>query len=149
MTDFIQNFHFLRPWVLLFFILPIIFYFKKIGLKNLYSSWENICDKNLLDFLLSDKARHKKISIGKYFYTGLIAAIIAAAGPTWKKIEIPTFVIENPSMVVLSLAQDMQLTDISPSRLGRSKFIVSDIADSLPEGQFGLEVYSQDYFIKS
>lgn len=147
MTDFIQNFHFLRPWVLLFFILPVIFYFKKIGLKNLYSSWENICDKNLLDFLLSDKARHKKISIGKYFYTGLIAAIIAAAGPTWKKIEIPTFVIENPSMVVLSLAQDMQLTDISPSRLGRSKFIISDIADSLPEGQFGLEVYSQEPYV--
>ena len=147
MTDFIQNFHFLRPWVLLFFILPIIFYFKKIGLKNLYSSWENICDKNLLDFLLSDKARHKKISIGKYFYTGLIAAIIAAAGPSWKKIEIPTFVIENPSMIVLSLAQDMQLTDVSPSRLGRSKFIISDIADSLPEGQFGLEVYSQEPYV--
>lgn len=147
MTDFIQNFHFLRPWVLLFLLLPIIFYFKKIGLKNLSSSWENICDKNLLNFLLSDKGNHKKISIGKYFYTGLIAAIIAAAGPTWKKIEIPTFVIENPSMIVLSLAQDMQLTDISPSRLGRSKFIISDIADNLPEGQFGLEVYSQEPYV--
>lgn len=147
MTDFIQNFHFLRPWVLLFLLLPIIFYFKKIGLKNLSSSWENICDKNLLNFLLSDKGNHKKISIGKYFYTGLIAAIIAAAGPSWKKIEIPTFVIENPSMIVLSLAQDMQLTDISPSRLGRSKFIISDIADNLPEGQFGLEVYSQEPYV--
>ena len=147
MTDFIQNFHFLRPWVLLFFILPVIFYFKKIGLKNLYSSWENICDKNLLNFLLIDKAHHKKISVGKYFYTGLIAAIIAAAGPTWKKIEIPSFVVENPSMIVLSLAQDMQLTDITPTRLGRSKFIISDIADSLPEGQFGLEVYSQEPYV--
>jgi len=147
MTDFIQNFHFLRPWVLLFLLLPVIFYFKKIGLRNLSSSWENICDKNLLDFLLSDSGHHRKISVGKYFYTGLIAAIIAASGPTWKKIEVPTFVIENPSMIVLSLAQDMQLTDISPSRLGRSKFIISDIADTLPDGQFGLEVYSQEPYI--
>ena len=47
-------------------------------------------------------------------------------------------------MFVLSLAQDMQLTDITPSRLDRAKFMISDLAEHIPQGQFGLEVYSED-----
>jgi len=147
MIEFLQNFHFLRPWVLLFLLLPLGFYLKKFGLKEQISSWENICDKNLLKFLLINNGSQKKLSLKKYFYTGLFALIFAASGPSWKKIEIPTFVVENPSLFVLSLAQDMQLTDISPSRLNRAKFMISDIADSIPDGQFGLEVYSQEPYV--
>lgn len=147
MIDFLQNFHFLRPWILLFFVIPIGLYFKNLGLNSHGSSWENICDKNLLNFLLVEDKTLKKISIKKFIYTGLIATILAAAGPCWKKIEIPTFAIENPTMFVLSLAQDMQLTDITPSRLERAKFMISDITENVPEGQFGLEVYSQEPYI--
>ena len=147
MIEFFHNFHFLRPWVLLFFVLPIGFYFKKAIVGKLLSSWENICDKNLLQFLLVDKGSQRKISIQKYLMTGIISAILAAAGPCWKKIEMPTFVVENPSIFVLSLAKDMQLTDISPSRLERSKFIISDITDAISDGQYGLMVYSQEPYI--
>ena len=147
MMEFIQNFHFLRPWYLLFLLIPVGFYFKKIGIRNYASSWENICDKNLLKFLLVSDGNRKRLSLKKYIYTGLVSMVIAAAGPAWKKVEIPTFIIENPSMFVLSLAQDMSLTDVSPSRLDRAKFMISDIADTLPEGQFGLEVYSQEPYI--
>ena len=147
MLDFLQNFHFLRPWVLLFFIIPIGLYFKNLSFNSRGSSWENICDKNLLDFLLVTDNNLKKISIKKYIYTGLVATILAAAGPSWKKMEIPTFEVENPTMFVLSLAQDMQLTDITPSRLERAKFMISDITENAPEGQFGLEVYSQEPYV--
>lgn len=149
MSEFLQNFHFLRPWVLFFLILPLGFYFKNIRLEGKISAWENVCDKNLLDFLLIRRGGHKKISLKKFFYIGLLSSIIGAAGPAWKKVEVPTFTIENPSMFVLSLAQDMQLTDITPSRLERAKFMISDIADHFPDGQFGLEVYSQEPYIIS
>jgi len=147
MMEFLQNFHFLRPWCLLFLLLPLGFYLKNIGIRNYVSSWENICDKNLLNFLLVTDGNKKRISIKKYIYTGIIAAVIGAAGPSWKKMEVPTFVIENPTMFILSLSRDMQLTDISPSRLERAKFMVSDIADLLTEGPFGLEVYSQEPYL--
>lgn len=149
MSEFLQNFHFLRPWILLFLVLPLGFYFKNIRLEGKISSWENVCDRNLLDFLLVRKGRHKKISLKKFFYVGLLSCIIGAAGPAWKKVEVPTFTIENPSMFVLSLAQDMQLTDITPSRLDRAKFMISDIANHFPDGQFGLEVYSQEPYVIS
>ena len=149
MTDFIQNFHFLRPWILLFLILPLCFYLKKIQFNDKISSWEKICDKNLLGFLLVHNNSRRRISLRGFFYVGLLSCIIGSAGPAWKKVEVPTFVIENPSMFVLSLAQDMQLKDISPSRLERAKFIISDIANHFDNGQFGLEVYSQEPYIVS
>ena len=76
-------------------------------------------------------------------------ASIACAGPSWKKLEIPTFTIENPNMFVLSLAQDMQLTDVTPSRLDRAKYAILDIIDGVEQGQFGLEVYSQEPYVIS
>ncbi|MBO5038777.1 MAG: tetratricopeptide repeat protein [Alphaproteobacteria bacterium] len=147
MIDFLQNFHFLRPWVLLFLLLPLGLYLKKINIKAGASSWENICDKNLLDFLLTGNNKLKKISIKKFIYTGLVFAVLSAAGPAWKKREVPTFAVENPVMFILSLAPNMQLTDISPSRLERAKFMISDITDHLEQGQYGLEVYSQEPYL--
>lgn len=147
MTEFLQNFHFLRPWFLLFLLVPLVLYLKKFKTDEKISSWEDICDRNLLDFLLVEDSNTKRISVKKFIYTGLIAATIAAAGPTWQKVELPTFSVENPNMFVLSLAQDMQLKDITPSRLERAKFMISDITDNLSQGQFGLEVYSQEPYV--
>ncbi len=144
MIEFMQNFHFLRPEFLLFLLVPLLFYF--IKLKNIayFSSWENVCDENLLSFLLINGKTTKKTSVLKYIYVGLTAAAFACAGPAWKKIELPAFTVENPNMFIISLAQDMQLKDVTPSRLERAKFMLSDIADNITQGQFGIEVYSQE-----
>ena len=52
--DFINNFHFLRPWFLLLLIIPAVFYFILFKNDENLSSWEKVCDKRLLDFLLKD-----------------------------------------------------------------------------------------------
>ncbi len=144
MIEFWQNFHFLRPWLLLFLLIPVFLYFVKLKKFSTISSWEDVCDKHLLQFLLVNNASMKKISILKFIYIGLIAASLAAAGPAWEKIEIPALSVENPNMFIISLAQDMQLKDVPPSRLDRAKFMLSDIADNIKQGQFGIEVYSQE-----
>ncbi len=149
MIDFIQNFHFLRPWLLLFLLIPFGLFLKKLKTSQ-SSSWEEICDKHLLNFLIVNEMGVKKINFKKYIYIGLIFACISAAGPSWKKIELPTISIENPNIFVLSLAQDMQLTDVSPSRLDRAKYIISDIADSISvQGQYGIMVYSEEPYLVS
>ena len=147
MSEFWLNFHFLRPWFLCFLLAPVLLFFIKQKAGEQISSWGNVCDKNLLDFLLVKGSNAKNISLSGFIYLGMIAASIAAAGPCWKKTELPTFVIENPTMFVLSMAQDMMLTDISPSRLERAKFAITDLANNIPDGQFGLEVYSEEPYI--
>ena len=62
MTEFLQNFHFLRPWLLLFLLLPLGLYLKKIKFSTASSAWEDICDAHLLKFLLvDDKGRRKQM----------------------------------------------------------------------------------------
>ena len=146
MIDFIYNFHFLRPWVLLFLIIPVFLRMKKIKIKGAISSWENICDKNLFEYLAVKNKKFKRKSFTKYIYIGLISAILAAAGPAWKKVEIPSFIIENPTIFVLSLSPDMEVEDVRPSRLERAKFFISDILDASEQGQFGLVAYSDEPF---
>ena len=146
MIDFIYNFHFLRPWILLFLIIPVFLRMKKIKIKGASSSWENICDKNLFEYLAVSNKKFKRKSFTKYVYIGLISAIIAAAGPAWKKVETPSFIIENPTIFVLSLSPDMEVVDMKPSRLERAKFFISDILDVSKQGQFGLIAYSQEPF---
>ena len=147
MSEFWLNFHFLRPWFLCFLLAPVLLFFIKQKAEEQISSWVSVCDKNLLDFLLVKGGNAKNISLSGFIYLGMIVASIAAAGPCWKKTELPTFVIENPTMFVLSMAQDMMLTDISPSRLERAKFAITDLANNIPDGQFGLEVYSEEPYI--
>lgn len=147
MIEFFNNFHFIRPYFLLFLLIPLFLFFKKAMRSKSASSWEDICDKKLLNFLLVEGSNKKTISIKKYIYVGLIFAAISAAGPAWKKVELPTFVAENPNMFVFSLSQDMQLTDIYPSRLERTKYVIHDITKALDEGQFGLMVYSSEPYI--
>ncbi len=149
MMDFIQNFHFLRPWFLLFLLIPFGLLLKKIK-ANQTSSWFEICDKHLLNFLIVNETGVKKVNLKKFIYIGLIFACISVAGPSWKKIEINSFSVENPNMFVLSLAQDMQLTDVTPSRLDRAKYMISDITDNISvQGQYGIIVYSEEPYIIS
>ena len=147
MIDFFNNFHFLRPYFLFFFLLPIFFSLKNIGLGRKVSSWENICDKNLFKFQIVRFNDTQRRFLKRVFYVGLFTTIISASGPAWIKSDVPQITVENPSMFVLSLADNMQLRDVTPTRLDRAKFMISDITENLPEGQYGLMVYSSEPYL--
>ncbi len=147
MSEFIGNFHFLRPWWLLAAILPIWVYWKYYqGIKN-QSSWEKVCDKNLLDFLLVRGSSKQRKAIGYLALGGMLAAVVAAAGPSWKKTAVPAFMPENPVMILLNVSSDMEETDLSPNRLGRAKFKIDDLLGMLTSSQAGLIVYSSEPFL--
>lgn len=77
---------------------------------------------------------------------GLVTGIVAAAGPSWKKIEIPSLAPENPLMIVLNLSTDMKGKDLTPSRLERAKFKIQDLLKLIPDSQSGLIVYTNEPF---
>ena len=147
--EFIQNFHFLRPWYLLLLVLPIFVflrYFRGLGAQ---SSWQKIIDKRLLDYLLiKGSAAKRRI----FIYTGLIGiiiAIISVAGPTFQKIEIPALEVENPTMLLLNLSSDMKETDLRPNRLSRAKYKIEDFLKMLKSVQAGLIVYTDEPYMIS
>ena len=78
MNDLFHNFHFLRPWLLVFLLLPLLLFFKKLKTGGNASSWADVCDKNLLNFLLVSNSGQRHFSVKKLIYTGLAVAAIAA-----------------------------------------------------------------------
>lgn len=149
--DFINNFHFLRPWFLLLLIIPAVFYFILFKNDENLSSWEKVCDKKLLDFLLiKGNNRRRKFSVF-LIYAGLIFSVLATAGPTWQKEEQPFLVNNNPVMILLNLSTDMQQTDISPNRLTRAKMEIISLLEqkALADAESGLIVYTAEPFMVS
>lgn len=149
MEEFISNFHFLRPWYLLLLLLPLFFYGKFFrGLKN-KSSWEGVCDKRLLDYLLIKGSSVQRKTIAYFAFIGFIGAILSLAGPSWQKKEIPNLAPENPVMLLLNMSTDMAVRDLTPNRLTRAKFEISDLLKLLHHVQAGLIVYSNEPFMIS
>ena len=145
--EFLHNFHFLRPWFLLLLLLPVLFFWRFFKSMHNASSWENVCDKKLLNFLLIKGSSSNRKLFGWLFLIGLTFAILASAGPTWQKRPVPTLVPENPIMILLNLSSEMKTSDLQPNRLNRAKFKIMDLLNSLASAQSGLIVYTQEPFL--
>ena len=149
MSEFITEFHFIRPLILVLLVIPLLFSWKHFQGLTRVSSWANVCDKKLLDFLLIKGSSTQRKFILWLGMLGFVIGIIAAAGPTWKKQEIPNITSENPVMILLNLSTDMAEKDLTPSRLVRAKFEISDFLKMIPATQSGLIVYSDEPFLIS
>lgn len=147
MQAFIENFHFLRPWLLVLLLVPFLLYHCCYNRLNTVSSWEKVCDKKLLDFLLIKGSSLQRRMIFYLCGIGLFVTIIAAAGPCWIKQEAETLVAENPMMLMLNLSSDMMEKDVTPNRLSRAKYALSDLLSDVKQAQKGLIVYSGEPFL--
>ena len=149
MESFLINFHFLRPWWLLLLLIPIFWFGRYWRSSANKSSWEKVVDERLLSYLLVKGSSGQRKVMAWLALLGIISAIIAAAGPSWVKMEIPSLEAENPLMIALNLSTDMQEEDLTPSRLERAKYKIKDLLDAAPEIQSGLMVYSAEPFVIS
>lgn len=149
MQEFITNFHFLRPFWLLSLLVPLLFYWRYYRGLNNKSTWENVCDKKLLNFLLVKGSSSQRRLITILCMTAFIATILAIAGPTWKKQEVPSMAPENPVIILLNLSSEMKEKDLTPSRLDRAKFKIMDLLKGLKSAQTGLIIYTNEPFLIS
>ena len=147
--EFITNFHFLRPWLLLLLILPLLLYSRYYKISNLQSSWQKVIDKRLLSYLLVKGSATKRKTYVFFILLSFVASIIAAAGPSFQKIEVPAFENQNPLLIALNMSSDMKETDLQPNRLGRAKYKIEDLLKMLQTVQAGLMVYSSEPFVIS
>ena len=149
MNEFLQNFHFIRPLLLILLIFPVLMLIFRNKTYAELSSWEEVCDKNLLNYLLIKGKNQKRRNLFQIIFIGLCFGIFAAAGPTWKQKELPALYEQNPLIVALELSTDMDNQVKSPNNLSRAKYIISDILQSSPDTQSGMIVYSKEPFMIS
>ena len=140
------EFHFLRAgWILLIPIaILLIFFFKRRMLT--IGNWEKLIDKRLLPYVMS--RRQLSDNQYKWWLISLISvlSIIALAGPTWERIEQPSFRTDQSLIIALDLSRSMNAQDISPNRLTRAKLKILDILERRQGAQVALIVYSANAF---
>ena len=77
---------------------------------------------------------------------GGLLGIVALAGPAWNKLPQPVFTSQDALVIALDLTLSMDANDVSPSRLERARYKISDILDQRREGQTALLVYAGEAF---
>ena len=142
-----QDFHFMRPYWLL--ALPLLFFLYRglVKTDKIQSSWANVCDEHLLNFLLvkGENKQRKLPYILSLFI--LFFIIISLSGPTWVKKNNPTLSVDNPVMIMLNMSGDMWAKDVSPSRFIRAKYLIKDLLQEFKSTESGLLVYSSEPYV--
>ncbi len=142
-----QEFHFLRPWLLLGLFVPFLISYKMWKNGRVQSSWAEVCDENLLQYLLikgQNTQRKQPVILAVII---CVLMILAISGPTWSKKNNPALMVNNPVMFVLNLSSDMNVQDVTPSRLDRAKLIIREMTQTLKGAETGLLVYSREPFV--
>ncbi len=135
-------FHFLRKQALWLFIplaIAVILFLTGNRERN---KWKQIIASHLRPYMFN-KGNPKAIIFPLLFFIlGMSFMIIALAGPTWKKREIPGEKVPSVVLIVLDLSKSMLSEDIQPSRLERAKMKISDFLDANPRARAGLLAYA-------
>ncbi len=142
--------HFLRPewlWALLpVIVLAFLLISRQHGKGN---DWSAYVDAHLLQYLTiadSDNSpRHHWLAYA--LSLAALAAVIGLAGPTWKKVAMPSYTGDEATVIALSLTQSMNADDIKPSRLKRAEHKIRDILKRTQGQPRGLVIYSDTAFI--
>ncbi|MDP3704423.1 MAG: VWA domain-containing protein [Legionellaceae bacterium] len=145
----IVDLHFLRPFWL-FSLLPLgMLGFGLLKQKSSMDAWRHVCDAHLLPHLLQIQGKSKRVWPLLILMSSGLCMIIALAGPTWLRIEVPTYQHIRPRMLVLDMSDTMLEHDLAPDRLTRAKFKIRDMLQHRDAGQFGLMVYTSEPFVVS
>ncbi|MCG8609022.1 MAG: VWA domain-containing protein, partial [Pseudomonadales bacterium] len=143
MTEFISNFHFLRPdW--LWFIIPSLIIPWLISKGQTSNSWQKVIAPEFLQYLNVSGRKTLKSKSGLPLMLFAILIALALAGPTWQKTEIPARKSADNLVVLLDLSLSMYAEDLQPSRLIRAKQKLQDLLKLRREGNTALIVYAGD-----
>jgi Ca-activated chloride channel family protein len=144
-ADIVENFHFLRPLLLLGLIPAVALVLLLRYLQGSQSNWTQAIDPRLLPYLL-DKTATRQQSWPLYgLLTMWLLGIVALAGPTWEQMPVPVQEREDAVVIVLDLSLSMYAEDLRPNRAIRAQRKIMDILDfRSKEGQTGLVVYAGD-----
>ncbi len=137
-----MEFHFLRPWWFLA-LLPLLLLAWQYGYgKTGNRDWSKVVDARLLPYLLiGNQSKRRLWPLLFWLFLGALA-VIAMAGPVWKKLPQPVFKQQSALVILLDLSNSMNVQDIKPSRIARARLKLIDLLNQRNEGQTALIAYA-------
>ena len=84
-----------------------------------------------------------------WLWFGLALCIVALARPQWGLVEEKVFDQSREVLLALDLSRSMLTQDVKPSRLDRSKLLISSLLDGLKGERVGLVLFAGTSFLQS
>lgn len=142
-------FHFIRSQWLWGLIPLAILLLAFILQRKKTSSWRNVCEPHLLKHLLQNFNSKQRYGYLIALALSWLIAIIALAGPTWKRLPQPIFQKQAARIIALDLSSTMLTGDLAPNRLVRARYKLNDLLSKTTEGQTGLIVFAGEAYVAS
>lgn len=130
--------HFLRPlflWLLIPALLVLLLGLLSIGQEV---RWKKIIAPHLRQYVIRKGNDGVKVMMNIALFLSLGFGVLALAGPTWKKSDLPGQELETPMVILLDLSQSMMADDLQPTRLERAKFKIHDLLEQNPQARAAL-----------
>ncbi len=143
----LADFHFLRPYWILALIPFAVFLFAYYHRRLKQGVWSDICDSQLLEWLLVDKPGIRQSNPLIWMIIGGTIAVLSLAGPSWEKLPVPVFRNQSALVIVLDLSESMYANDLKPNRISHARFKIIDILKQRKDGQSALIAYSDAAFV--
>ena len=134
--------HLLRPLWLWSLVPAGLIWLGLWRLQDRVSEWKKLIDPHLLEHLLVEKQRRRRLRPIHLTLILWLLCAIALAGPTWEREPSPFADDQAGLMVLLKSSAAMNATDVQPSRLERSKHKLTDLLELREGAATGLIAYS-------
>ena len=141
MSDMLSEFHLIRPGCLLLIPIVCVVWWWWRRRSDSLRAWKDQIDPELLDALTvsSGKGASRR---GFWLLIAWLVAVIAVAGPTWRREPNP-FAESAPAMMILLKADGgMSKSIATTSYLERAKLKISDLANLRQGDSLGLIAYA-------
>lgn len=142
MISLLADFHFLRPsW--LWLLIPVaVIVFMLWRQQSAIHRWRSVIAPHLLEHLVVRSKDGSWLRPSHLLGAGLVLAVVAVAGPSWRR-EPPPFTQDTaPLIMALELSNTMLVEDIQPSRLERAQQKATDLLAERKGARTGLLAYS-------
>ncbi|MGB0849398.1 MAG: vWA domain-containing protein [Thiolinea sp.] len=145
----LADFHFMHPgWLWLLLLLPLL-WVRVLLRRQKEGVWSDLVDAQLAPFVLTGRSKTHRYRAAGVISLLMALAILAMAGPSWEKREIPAFRKQESVVVGFDLSASMYVRDAVPNRLDAARFKLLDLLQARKDGQTGLVVFAGDAFVVS
>lgn len=104
-------------------------------------AWARIIDPELLPMLRTQEAKPAQ-SPWSLLAISWTLAVLALASPSWQRRTTTAFQTPSAWVLVLDLSPTMSLADVTPDRVTRARYAISDLLAAAHDARVGLVVYS-------
>jgi len=140
--------HFLRSWWLLALPALLLVAWRLRRRAPARPTWADAVDAHLLPYLL-DGVLPRDARGGwtrRLVWLGALLAILALAGPAFRKQPQPLWESRRPLVVALDLSQAVQARDLPPTRLAQARAKLARLLRERTGGQVALVAFADDAF---